>query len=290
MTSTINVNGKKCLVTGSSDPLSIGYACAKAMVDNGAAAVTVSGRSKVEEAAASLAPAVSGSSISCTCYGIVSDLYKPETMKDLVEAAVAKMGGLDILIVCGANGGSEYLGLDVNDVNSYRTMQDVAVHSPMMLARAAFSHLKAAVGGGGSIVMVSSMAPLVPWPNTAPYNLARAAQNCLVETLAFEYRNDNVRVNAILPACIHTGYLDIMAEKKNIPLADYAQLRASAHPIPRNGTADECAQAVLYLASSVSSWTTGELLKVDGGLHLSNWWNKPALLDQYVGGNLTGKS
>lgn len=272
-----SVSGKRCLVTGSSDPKSIGYACAKALVDDGASAVTMSGRTKVEEAAASLP----------NCHGIVSDLYKPETMKDLVEAAVAKMGGLDILIISGCNGGSEYLGMNVNDVTSYRKLQDVAVHSPMMLTKAAFPYLKES-DTGGTVVMVTSAASYVPWPDTAPYNLAKAAQNCLVQTLAFEYRNDNVRVNAVLPACIHTGYLDIMAEKKHKPVEEYAQLRAEAHPLQRNGTPEEVAKAVLYLASPASSFTTGELLKVDGGLHLSNWFNKPKILAEYVGGNLTG--
>jgi NAD(P)-dependent dehydrogenase (short-subunit alcohol dehydrogenase family) len=274
-----SVSGKRCLVTGSSDPKSIGYACAKALVDAGAASVTVSGRTKVEDAAASLP--------NCDRHhGIVSDLYKPETMKDLVEAAVAKMGGLDILVISGCNGGSEYLGLDVNDVTSYRKLQDVAVHSPLMLAKAAFPHLKQS--GAGTVVMVTSMASEVPWPDTAPYNLAKAAQNCLVQTLAFEYRDDSVRVNAVLPACIHTGYLDIMAEKKRKRVREYAQLRAEAHPLQRNGAPEEVAQAVLYLASPASSFTTGELLKVDGGLHLSNWFNKPKILAEYVGGNLNG--
>lgn len=271
----MSVTGKRCLVTGSSDPKSIGYACAKALLDAGASSVTVSGRKNVEEAAKAL-----------NCHGVISDLYKPDTMKAVVDAAVEKMGGLDILVIAGCNGGSEYLGMDIEDVESYRKMQDVAVHSPMKLTRAAFPFLKQ--NDTGSVVMVSSMASDVPWPDTAPYNLAKAAQNCLVQTLAFEYRLHNVRVNAVLPACIHTGYLDIMAEKKNKPIEEYAKLRAEAHPLQRNGTPEEVAQAVLWLASPQSSFTTGELLKIDGGLHLSNWFNKPKILAEYVGGNLTG--
>jgi NAD(P)-dependent dehydrogenase (short-subunit alcohol dehydrogenase family) len=75
-----------------------------------------------------------------------------------------------------------------------------------------------------------------------------------------------------------------MAEKKSVPVSDYAQLRADAHPMRRLGTPRDVANAVLFLASPASGYTTGELLKVDGGLHLSSWFNKPKLLAEYVGG------
>jgi Tropinone reductase 1 len=138
--------------------------------------------------------------------------------------------------------------------------------------------------GAKSIVMVSSLASNVPWPDTAPYNTAKAAQNCLVEQLAFQYRNDNVRINAVLPACIHSVKLDVMAQKKGVSLEDYAALRAQASPVGRNGTVEEVARSVVFLSSSsFSSFTTGVLLPVDGGLHLSNWWNKPHMLAEYKG-------
>mmetsp|Transcript_16601 Transcript_16601/g.27512 ORF Transcript_16601/g.27512 Transcript_16601/m.27512 type:complete len:276 (-) Transcript_16601:154-981(-) len=271
-----SVSGSHCLVLGSSDPGSVGYHSAKALLDAGAAQVIVVGRDaeKVDKAVTSL-----GSK----AIGMTGNLREPETMTSLVTEAVEKMGGkLDILVISGGNGGSEYLGLSSDELESYRIMQDVAVHSPMMLTKAAFPYLSKA-DHGGSVVMVSSMAPLVPWPDTAPYNIARAAQNTLVETLAFQYRTSNVRVNAVLPSCIHTNFLDIMAEKKNIPVTDYAKLRGDAHPMKRNGTPQEVANAVLWLASPASSFTTGELLKIDGGLHLSNWFNVPKILSEYKG-------
>lgn len=81
-----------------------------------------------------------------------------------------------------------------------------------------------------------------------------------------------------------------MAAKKGVTVEDYAALRAEAHPIQRNGTPEEVAQAVLYLASPASRFTTGTLLPVDGGLHLSNWFNKPRLLAEFQGNaKLEGK-
>lgn len=276
----------KCLITGASDPRSIGYACAQALLKAGAAQVCIMARDKdaVNAAISSLREA--GLEDYQSLHDVVGDLKQPETMAGVIVQAVEKMGGLDILVVSGGNGKSEYLGLDANDLASYQMMHNVGVMSPLFLTEAAIPALSTSTNspGGGAVVHVSSMAPLVPWPDTAPFNYAKAAQNCMVETLAFKYRTSNVRINAVLPACIHTGALDIMAAKKNAAIEEYAKLRADAHPMARNGTPGDVANAVVFLASPASAFTTGELLKVDGGLHLSNWFNKPKLLDEFVGG------
>ena len=108
-----------------------------------------------------------------------------------------------------------------------------------------------------------------------------ASKNTMTQTLAFKYRNGNVRVNGVLAGVIHTGALDVMAKKKNVSIESYAALRASAQPLGRNGTPADVANAVVYLSSPASGFTTGELLRVDGGLHLSNWWNKQQMLNEY---------
>jgi len=163
-------------------------------------------------------------------------------------------------------------------------MQDVAVLSPMFLAEAAFPYLKTSANQhGGTVVVVGSVSANVAWPDTAPHNFAMAAKNTMIQTLAFKYRNDRVRVNGVQCGVIHTGALDVMAKKKKKSVESYAALRASAQPLGRNGTPEDVAQAVLYLASPASGFTLGELLRVDGGLHLSNWWNRQAMLNEYGG-------
>jgi 7-alpha-hydroxysteroid dehydrogenase len=277
-----------CLVTGATASRSVGYACAEALIRAGASKLTVMGRDRasVDAAVENLSKVAEQSTI----FGVVGDLKKPETMKEVITGAVEKMGGLTILVVSGGNGKSEYLGLDAADPASYRMMNDVGVLSPLFLTEAAAPELaKSSARGGGTVVMISSMAPSVPWPDTAPFNYAKAAQNNMTETLAFKYRTGNIRVNAVLPSCIHTEALDIMAIKKNIAIDEYAKLRADAHPMARNGTPEDVANAVVFLASPASGYTTGELLKVDGGLHLSSWFNRPKILDSFIGGTHSPK-
>lgn len=267
----------RCLVTGSSDPGSIGYACAVALLQGGAGSITLSGRdsTKLDLAISSLQETVTSNQ---KIFGVIADLKDPNCMTGAVQEAVSHMGGLDVVVVSGANGGSEYLGLPADHPDSFQLLHTMSVISPMVLTHAAVK------AGATSIVMVSSMASDVPWPDTAPYNTSKAAQNCLVEQLAFQYRNQNVRINAVLPACIHSIKLDVMAEKKGVSVEDYAALRAEVSPMGRNGTVEEVARAVVFLSSSTySSFTTGTLFPVDGGLHLSNWWNKPHMLAQYKG-------
>ena len=288
--------GARCLVVGATDPRSIGYACAVKLIEAGAD-VCIVGRNadKVESASRSLSAHayIGGEGSAATkeeqdVTGVVGDLKEPDTMAAVFRQAMSTKptwDRLDVLIVSVGNGKSEYLGLDPQKAADYRMSYDVAVLSPQFLIDAAAPYLaQSTQRGGGSVVVVGSMAPLVPWPDTAPYSYARAAQNAMVETLAFRHRTDNVRVNAVLPSCIHTGALDLMAAKKGRTVEQYAQLRAEAQPTGRNGTPEEVADAALFLAGGASSYLTGELMKVDGGLHLSSWFNRPKITKEFVGG------
>lgn len=289
----------KCLVVGATNPSSIGFCAALNLLKAGASHVTIMGRdqSKLDESVLILSRKINddgdegiGIDIGRKASGVLGDLKKPETMAAVVEKAHEQMGGIDILVCCGGNGYSEYLGLDVKDPESYRMMQNVAVLSPMFLAEAAFPYLsKSTNKHGGTVVIVGSVSANVAWPDTAPHNFAMAAKNTMTQTLAFKYRNSNVRVNGVQAGVIHTGALDVMAKKKKKSVEAYAALRATAQPLGRNGTPDDVANAVVYLASPASGFTTGELLRVDGGLHLSNWWNQQAMLNEYGGAEKQSK-
>lgn len=273
----------RCLVTGASDPQSIGYASVEALLKNGnVQSMCIAGRDQGNVNAAVKQLSASGSAAAIS--GVVGDMKDPSNMKKLVEDAIKALGGgIDVLVVSGGNGGSEYLGLDLEDPAAYHMMYNVGVLSPHMLIEATIAQ-----GNCKTIVVVSSLAPNVPWPDTAPFNYSKAAENCMIESLAFKHCTKGVRINGVLPSCIHTGYLDRMAIKKGQTVEAYATLRAQAHPMKRNGSPQEVAQAVAFLASDASSFMTGELMKVDGGLHLTNWFNQSKITETYVGGTTEG--
>ncbi|MBL0897906.1 MAG: SDR family oxidoreductase [Reyranella sp.] len=113
-----------------------------------------------------------------------------------------------------------------------------------------------AKGDGGSIINVSSAGALRPRPQIAPYAGAKAALNALTEAFAFEY-GPKVRVNTISPGRFLTDVSKAWPEehKKNATAA-----------LQRSGLPEEIVTAALYLASAKSSFTTGSLVRVDGGI------------------------
>jgi NAD(P)-dependent dehydrogenase (short-subunit alcohol dehydrogenase family) len=147
-----------CLVVGATNPTCIGYRTALTLLQAGVRHVTIMGRDqeKLDQAVSLLS---SEDGVVGKVSGVVGDLKKPESMKAVVTEACQKMDGkMDCLVCCGGNGYSEYLGLDIDDLESYRMMQNVAVLSPMVLAETAFPFLSRSNNpNGGTIVMVGSV-------------------------------------------------------------------------------------------------------------------------------------
>lgn len=148
----------KCLVTGATNPTSIGFVTAQTLLKAGASHVTVMGRdqAKLDHAVSLLTKVSTNAKVS----GVLGDLRQPETMAKVIADAAAQMGGsgIDILAVSGGNGYSEYLGLDPADLASYRLMHNVGVLSPMVLAEAAFPYLSNSSNEkGGTVVMIGSV-------------------------------------------------------------------------------------------------------------------------------------
>jgi NAD(P)-dependent dehydrogenase (short-subunit alcohol dehydrogenase family) len=116
-----------------------------------------------------------------------------------------------------------------------------------------------AAAGGGSIINVSSVGAVLPDPDSLPYCAAKAGLNTLTVGLARAF-GPTVRVNGIMPGLFLT---DI---SKAWDPDVYAERAKRSIPLQRGGQPDEIVGAALYLASPASSYTTGAVLKVDGGL------------------------
>jgi NAD(P)-dependent dehydrogenase (short-subunit alcohol dehydrogenase family) len=119
--------------------------------------------------------------------------------------------------------------------------------------------------GGGAIVNVSSISGYVAQENSLPYNTSKAALLGLTRGLAMDLAAHKIRVNAVAPGCIDTPQLRADAARMGMTYEEDEALEGPLHMLNRFGTADEVANAILFLASDEASFVTGTCLMVDGG-------------------------
>ena len=186
-------------------------------------------------------------------YGYVVDVSRSEAI-DACFAGIERDHGLATHAV--ANAGVSFAAhvLEIKDEQWHRLM-DVNLHGVMYFCRAAARHLT--VRKQGSIVTMASIAGMMAKENRIAYASYKAAVINLTRALALDLADHAVRVNAVAPGVIDT------------PLQVTANFRESVSaraPLRRPGTADEIANAVLFLLSDMASYITGETLVVDGGL------------------------
>jgi 3-oxoacyl-[acyl-carrier protein] reductase len=117
--------------------------------------------------------------------------------------------------------------------------------------------------GAGSVVTISSISGWKPSPG-AQYGAAKAAEMFLAGSLALQLAPDNIRVNTVCPGSIMIPGGGWARFEKNNP-EDYERFRTREFPAQRLGTAEEIADAVVFVASDRASWINGASLPVDGG-------------------------
>ncbi len=197
-----------------------------------------------------------------TCF-VPADVTDAEQMARVFETAVARFGGLDVLVNNAGIGTTEGNLSSVPDHVFERTM-NVNLKGAWHGMRQAIPLL--ARRGGGSIVNLSSILALRAWPNQTTYAATKGALISMSRAAALEVAPSRVRINCVCPGVMLTPiYYDSPA---GIPV-DRDKLAAhfaTCQPIPRAGTAEDVANAILFLASDESSFVTGQALVVDGGL------------------------
>jgi NAD(P)-dependent dehydrogenase (short-subunit alcohol dehydrogenase family) len=171
-----------------------------------------------------------------------------------VRAAVQALGGLDVIVNAAAIDTS---WKPVGDLPVEEWDRAIAVNlsGTFYVCRAALPHLEE----GSSIVNFTSVAGVRAWAEDAAYTASKAGVELLTRTLAVEYGPRGVRANCVAPGVIDAGMTDLVVD------AGERRALASQHPLGRLGLADEVAEAVVWLASDRSSFTTGTTLAVDGG-------------------------
>jgi 7-alpha-hydroxysteroid dehydrogenase len=240
------VDGRVAIVTGGGQ--GIGAATALALADAGADLVlTARTADDLDRVAAAV---VERGRRAVTIAGDVNDL---DHVARVVEAAVAELGGIDIVV--SNAGGSVLRPFADNRVHHLERAFHFNVSVAFELTRLALPHLLRS--GTGAVVTIGSMAGVHATRGSMAHSLSKAALAQLTRLMAADLA-PRVRVNAVLPGAVETaslkGYVD----------DDVRAGMAARTAMRRNGTPEDIASAVLYLASPASSWVTGKLLEVDG--------------------------
>ena len=175
-----------------------------------------------------------------------------------VEAGFAALAEVPAVVVNNA-GRVRFGPLLTLSLADWQEVVAVNLTGTFLVSRAAARRM--AEAGGGAIVSISSVNGIAAAPNAGAYTSTKAGIIMLTEQMALEWAASGVRVNAVAPGLIHAGMSDpIYAD------AEIRQLRESRVPLGGLGTADDVAEAVLFLASDRARYVTGQTITVDGGL------------------------
>jgi len=182
---------------------------------------------------------------------VKANITSEEEVANLFKQAIEAFGKVDI-VFNNAGIGRVQPSHEL-DYSEWRNTVNVDLDGVFLVARESIREMLKA--GGGTIVNTASMYGWVGSPGSAAYNAAKGGVINLTRSLALEYADQNIRVNALCPGFIDTP---IIPEENKKELA-------AITPMKRLGQADEMATAVLFLASDDSSYMTGGSLIVDGG-------------------------
>jgi len=187
------------------------------------------------------------------------DVAERQTSLRAVDEAVARHSRLDCAV---ANAGVNLPKLvdDTTD-DEFDRLIDVNLRAPVYLAQAAHRHL---ADSGGSLVIVASKTGLVAQRNSPIYVATKGAAVQLARALALDWAPEGIRVNALCPGIVDTPMLRSFVGDLPDPEAAWRE-HEGAQPLGRLARPEECAAAVLFLASEGASFITGVALPVDGG-------------------------
>ncbi|MEM7218829.1 MAG: glucose 1-dehydrogenase [Pseudomonadota bacterium] len=246
---SVDLSGKVAVVTGGSR--GIGKCVSEAFAASGASVVVASRKAEpCDELAAELTERYG-----VRCLGRACHVGDWDACDALIDFVMAEFGRIDILV---NNAGMSPLYEELNDVTEalYDKVHSVNARGPFRLSSRAGTIM--AAGEGGSIINVSSVAAVQPTPNELPYAVAKAGLNAMTIGLARNF-GPKVRVNCIMPGPFLT---DI---SKAWDMEAFAKRAEETIPLGRGGQPEEIVGAALYLASDLSSYTTGAVIKIDGG-------------------------
>lgn len=240
-----DLTGKVCIVTGGGR--GIGRGMAEGLYRHGAT-VVLTGRtlSVLEEAAAAMGD---------RAYGIACDVSKEAEVLALRDAVVARSGKIDVL-VNNAGVNPIFKTIERTSLEEWQNIIDINLTGIFLCCK----YLGSAIGEGGSVINVSSVAGHAGLPRSVPYCGSKGGVEMMTKALALDWAKKGVRVNTLAPGWVDTdlthGLLEHDVHGKR--LLDRTPLGRFARPIDMAG-------GVVFLASDASAFMTGQSLVIDGG-------------------------
>ncbi|RDD52944.1 MAG: SDR family NAD(P)-dependent oxidoreductase [Candidatus Korarchaeota archaeon NZ13-K] len=238
------LEGKVALITGGTS--GIGLATAELFMREGAL-ISIVGRDRGKGEAA--LRALGGGRVSLH----LGDVSREEEARRLVDEVVDRWGRIDILV--NAAGVFRAAPLTELSVEDWDHVINVNLRGTFLMTKFSLPHM------GDSIVNVSSIAGISPYPRGTAYCSAKAAVIAFSKALALELADKGIRVNAVVPGLVDTPMLRGIAGSE-----ERFRSYSSLVPMGRVARAEEVARAILYLASPLSSYVTGAVLVIDGGI------------------------
>jgi NAD(P)-dependent dehydrogenase (short-subunit alcohol dehydrogenase family) len=245
-----DLSGRVAIVTGGSRGLGraivLGYAAA------GASVVVASRKTDACVAVADEVLAAGGAALAAPTH-----VGRPAELEALVAATLDGFGRIDIVV----NNAANPLGGLLTDVTelAFEKSYEVNVRAPLLLATKALEHL--AASGHGVVINTITAGAFNPGEGLGLYCSGKSALWSLTKVMAKEWAPLGVRVNALSPGPFET---DMMAATYDVP--EFRESIVASTPLKRIATPDEIVGAALYLASDASSYVTGSVVCVDGGI------------------------
>ncbi|MGL5019276.1 MAG: SDR family NAD(P)-dependent oxidoreductase [Luteolibacter sp.] len=255
MAFTIDLSGRKALVTGVSS--GIGAGIAKSLAQAGCDVAGCGNRPATSQGAQDFIHSVQAHGKAAHYFEV--DLAMPSGPRTLVEWAVQALGGIDIVI---SNAGRNiFKGAEQCTEEAWEECMNLDLGSHWRLAQAARQHLDQA--GAGVVIIMGSNHAWGTIPGCFPYNVAKAGLLGLVQSLAIEW-GARIRTVGIAPGFIATAGNDAWFNSFPDPASERARTE-KLHPVGRIGTVEEISALCVFLASEHAGFISGTTLLVDGG-------------------------